>query len=89
MSQNPVRIMHEGDLADADEVSFTGEAVASCSVIIEDGAKLEFTNHLMKVFRLRDKKQADGSAIYAFMGKVETRVTPPEGSGKEQHDAVS
>ncbi len=73
----PLKILHDGALVDADELTFTSDPVAPQTLQAEDGARLEFQCHLANLFKLRDKKQADGKPVYVFITKLEMKVTPP------------
>jgi hypothetical protein len=74
----PVRILHEGELAEAQQLTFSTEgSVVSQVVLAEDGAKLEFQVGLVSLFKLLEKRQADGKPIYVFMTKLEAKITPP------------
>jgi hypothetical protein len=76
----PLKILHEGVVVDADELTFTGDPVVPQKLKAEDGAILEFQGSLANLFKLHDKKQADGKPIYVFITKLEVRVTPPNTS---------
>jgi len=76
----PVRILHDGSMVDADELTFVARSPAVANIAeaeVEDGAKVECRFQLTNLFRLRDAKQADGATVYIVMAKVETKVTPP------------
>ena len=71
-----VKVAHEGESVDAEEMAF--EAVQQPSVFkISDGAVIELRHAIKVVYRLCDKKKPNGDPIYLLMGGIELQQTRP------------
>ena len=71
-----VKVVYEGETADAEELKFKmqNDPVLSCE--LSDGASVDIRLGLKSVYRLCDKKKADGSSIYLLTGNFEAKVKP-------------
>jgi hypothetical protein len=71
-----VKVVYEGETADAEELKFKlqNDPVSLCE--LSDGASIDIRLGLKSVYRLCDKKKADGSPIYLLTGNFEAKVKP-------------
>lgn len=73
-----VRIVHEGEAVDAEQMDFKTTAHCVEMLDVEDGTKIEVDHRIKSVFRLRDKKAEDGTPIYVCAGQVIIKKIPAE-----------
>ena len=79
-----VKVVYEGETVDADEMRFEVVAEPPISYRLSDGTVVEIKHEVKKVFRLCDKRKADGSPIYLLNGAahVRTDLSTPSESGE-------
>lgn len=73
----PVKVPYENEVVDADQIEFNSVGGAPELLELKDGTRIEFGHQVKTVFKLRDKKKADGSPIYICSGQVNIKLTPP------------
>jgi hypothetical protein len=84
-----VKVIYEGETVDADEMEFKAVSEAPISYRLNDGTLIEIKHEVKKVFRLCDKKKADGSPIYLLNGTAQVRTEAPTDTtnvSKEEHE---
>jgi len=72
-----VRIVHEGETVDADELTFTIDKEIMGVYNLSDGARIDLDHKVKAVYKLRDKKKEDGSPVYIVTGNVSLTTTQP------------
>jgi len=80
-----VKIVHEGETVDAEEVEFQRLSEVVGVYKLADGVTVQMKHSVKRIYRLCDKKKADGSPIYIVTG--EARLTVNKDDGKEEEDA--
>ena len=75
-----VKVVHEGETVDAEELSFKTLALSSGRYETSDGVTITLTHDAKTIYRLCDKTKSDGSPIYLVTGGVVLKV---HSTGKE------
>lgn len=75
-----VKVIYEGETVDADEMEFKAVAEPPISYQLNDGTIIEIKHEVKKVYRLCDKRKADGSPIYLLNGAAHVRTETPKDS---------
>jgi hypothetical protein len=74
-----VKVVHEGETVEADQLDFKAESATSGVYAIEDGSRIAIQHEVKAVYRL-EKKKADGTPIYLITGGAAVQVTQPKDS---------
>ena len=74
-----VKVVYEGETVDADEMEFKAIAEPPISYGLNDGTIIEIKHEVKKVFRLCEKRKADGSPIYLLSGTAQVQIESPKG----------
>jgi hypothetical protein len=78
-----VKIIHEGEPVDAEEIDFKAISEAAGNYQLSDGASIELIHTIKRIYRLCDKKKADGSPLYIVAGEAKLIVTQPRKAPEE------
>ena len=78
-----VKVVHEGETVDADEVDFRVITEEPQVYDAGDGTKIEIKHQVKKVYRLCDKKKANGEPIYLITGTAEVKSILPSREGSK------
>ena len=76
--ESRVKVVHEGETVDADELEFVVVGEPPMEYKLSDGTRIEIRHEVKKVYRLCDKKKEDGSPIYLITGGAKVLTTPAE-----------
>jgi len=71
---NRVKVVYESETVDADEIAFKEASQVVGSYELEDGTVIEIRHEVKTIYRLCDKKKADGSPIYLLAGGAAVRT---------------
>jgi hypothetical protein len=71
---NRVKVVYESETVDADELAFKEVAQVLGAYEIEDGTIIEIRQEVKSIYRLCDKRKADGSPIYLLAGGAAVRT---------------
>ena len=82
-----VKVIHEGETVDADEMDFRVVAEAPQVYDAGDGTKIEIKHQVKKIYRLCDKKKPNGEAIYLITGTADVRSSFPPPETPKEHGA--
>jgi len=76
-----VKIAFEGKPVEADEMSFEVESETVGVYQVEGGVKIELRHVTSAIYRIKDRKAADGTQLYVVMGAAtmtKTSANQPE-----------
>ncbi|MEQ1949171.1 MAG: hypothetical protein ABL995_18405 [Bryobacteraceae bacterium] len=77
-----VKVVHEGETVDAEEMPFRVPVESAMVCEIEDGTRVEIKHWIKHVYRLCDKKKDDGTPIYLMTGGADVKQIQPGGTAK-------
>jgi hypothetical protein len=76
---NTVKLVHEGEQVDAEEVEFSTEGASEVVCRLDDGTVIRIAHDVKSIYRLREKKRKDGSPIYIVMGTASLNTKLKDG----------
>jgi hypothetical protein len=75
-----VKVVHEGETVDAEELSFKLILQSKGTYETSDGVTITLSHEAKAIYKLCDKHKADGSPIYLVTGAVEMATTKTKDS---------
>jgi hypothetical protein len=79
-----VKVIHEGETVDAEEMDFDALIEDSQTYSVKDGTHIEIRHQVKKVYRLCDQKKPNGDPIYILTGTAEITTIPATPTGRNE-----